>query len=294
MVNKKTWSVGLAEWVEGDTAFLSVVFSWKLPAAYMRAIWYRAQGYRVRAGGPAVTLNPGALADVAELGGLVDALAHHNPDATFTTRGCIRRCSFCAVPKIEGGLVELPDSEWEPKPVICDNNLLASSPAHFDHVIDRLKAARLRGVDFNQGLDARILTDHHAARLAELPGAVIRLAWDNIKTEPLFRAAFSTLTGAGVKPGQVRVYVLIGYRDTPEDALHRLETVRALGALPNPMRYQPLDARRRNEYVDPNWTERELRDFMRYWARQNWLRNIPFAEYRRTSKGGAAGTPLFE
>ncbi len=46
------WSGGLAEWTEGDTAYLSVAFSWKLPAAYQRAVWYRSQGFTVRAGGP--------------------------------------------------------------------------------------------------------------------------------------------------------------------------------------------------------------------------------------------------
>jgi hypothetical protein len=38
------WSGGLAEWTEGDTAFLSVAFSWKLQDAYQKAIWYREQG----------------------------------------------------------------------------------------------------------------------------------------------------------------------------------------------------------------------------------------------------------
>lgn len=53
---------GLTDWTEGDTAYLSVVFSWRLPDAYQRAVWYRELGYRVRAGGPAVTLNPDYLA----------------------------------------------------------------------------------------------------------------------------------------------------------------------------------------------------------------------------------------
>jgi hypothetical protein len=230
-------------------------------------------------GGPAVTMNPRLFENFADTDGQVNALPHHNPDATFTSRGCIRKCSFCAVPIIEGCLIELPDREWEPKRIICDNNLLATSPAHFDHVIDRLLSSGIKKVDFNQGLDARILTAHHAERLAELPGAIIRLAWDNTKTEPLFRQAFELLISAGIRPARIFVYVLLGYHDTPQDALYRLETVRTLGALPNPMRYQPLNAIKRNEYVDHNWTKKELADFMRYWARQNWLKNVPFSEY---------------
>lgn len=39
-----SWVNGLAEWTEGDTAFLSIAFTWRLDDACMRAQWYRAQG----------------------------------------------------------------------------------------------------------------------------------------------------------------------------------------------------------------------------------------------------------
>ncbi len=270
------WHGGYAEWTEGRTAYLSVVFSWQLARAYQRAVWLQTEGYHVRAGGPAVALNPGYLADVAEIGGEVKALPHHNPNATFTSRGCIRKCPFCAVPKIEGELRELGD--WEPKSTVCDNNLLACSKAHFDRVIDRLKL--LSGVDFNQGLDARLLTDYHAQRLTELKTKCIRLAWDDVRIESRFMAAFERLRKAGFPARHIRVYVLIGFDDTPEDALYRLQTIRTLGAWPNPMRYQPLDAQRRNEYVAPGWTEHELKRFARYWSRLRWLEHIPFEQYQ--------------
>jgi len=271
------WPKQLVEWTEDSTAYLSVVFSWDLQDAYQRAVWYKSQGYNVRAGGPAVALNPDFLSDVAEIGGTVDALSHHNPDATFTSRGCIRHCSFCAVPKIEGNLIELND--WPIKPIVCDNNLLACSHKHFDDVIDKLKS--LSDVDFNQGLDVRLMTNYHAQRLAELDTHCLRLAWDYTRDEDQFMTAFQRLTDAGIKPNHIHVYVLIGFDDTPDDALYRLSTVRKLNAWPNPMRYQPLDARMRNEYVAPNWTERKLRHYMRYWSRLCWLDHIPFEEYKR-------------
>lgn len=269
------WKGGLVEWVEGDTAFLSVVFSWQLPAAYQRAVWYGTAGYLVLAGGPAVTYNPDYLAGVAHIGGQVDALPHHNPNATFTTRGCVRRCTFCTVPKIETDFIEL--AQWEPKPIICDNNFLASDPDHFNRVVDRLKP--LSGIDFNQGLDARLLTKHHADRLAELDMRFVRLAWDDIRIERHFIRAFELLRQAGFPKKIIRSYVLIGHKDTPEDALHRLETIRQLGVTPYPMRYQPLDALRRNDYVAPGWTDRELKRFVRYWSNLNRLGAIPFDEF---------------
>jgi len=277
-----TWKNGLVEWTEGETAYLSVVFSWQLQRAYQRAIWYRGMGYHVRAGGPAVTLNPDFLAGVAQVGGGVPALHRHNPDATFTSRGCVNRCAFCAVPTLEGPLVELDD--WPVRPIICDNNLTACSLAHFDRVIDRLLEARCKGVDFNQGLDARLLTEYHAARIAELHRdgllSVVRLAWDHSNLEAQFCRAHVILRDAGIPARSIRVYCLIGFNDTPDDALYRLETVRAMGSLPNPMRYQPLHAARRNEYVGGHWTEGELRRYMKYWSRLRWYGGVPFDEWR--------------
>jgi len=272
------WSKGIVEHENGDgSVYLSVPFTWNLPNAYQRAAWFKQLGKRVVVGGPAVYLMPDYLADVAEIGtDWHDALSHHNPQATFTSRGCIRRCSFCAVWRTEGALRELDD--WPVRPVVCDNNLLACSLAHFDSVIDKLKS--LPWCDFNQGLDARLLTQYHAERLAELKRPTVRLAFDHTKTEPQFMAAWELLTAAGISAKSIRVYVLFGYQDTPEDALYRLRLVQSLGSWPNPMRYQPLDALTRNSYIGPSWTSHELKRFHRYWSRLAWLEHVPFEEYR--------------
>ena len=279
------WQNGIVEWIEGETAFLSVVFSWQLQNAYQRAVWYKSAGYHICAGGPAVTLNPDFLADVAQIGGAVPALHRHNPDATFTSRGCVNRCPFCAVPTLEGALVELDD--WPVKPIICDNNLTACSVAHFDRVIDRLLEAQCSEVDFNQGLDARLLTEHHAARIAELHRAgllsVVRLAWDHSNLEVQLRRAHGILRDAGIPARKIRVYCLIGFNDTPEDARYRLETVYSMGSLPSPMRYQPLHSTRRNEHVGEHWSHRELTRYMRYYSNLVRLRAVPFDEFENPS-----------
>ena len=244
---RSTWHKGPAEWTIGQRAFLSVAFTWDLDRAYQRAAWYYSLGYEVFAGGPTVALRPDYLAPVATTHqSPTSALPHHNPQATFTSRGCIRRCKFCAVPKIEGALVELQD--WEPKPIVCDNNLLATSRKHFDRVVDRLKP--IKGVDFNQGLDARLLTDHRAWRLAELDIHKVRLAWDHTRDEQPILDAIMRLRRAGITKRAIGVYVLVGFDDTPADALCRCETLkRKWGIDPRPMRYQPLDTMKKNSYV---------------------------------------------
>ena len=144
-------------------------------------------------------------------------------------------------------------------------------------VIDKLKP--LKGIDFNQGLDARLLTDHHANRLRELDIEIIRIAWDDTHLENAIMSALERLQRAGFKSGNIRAYVLIGFKDTPEDALYRLQTLKDMGVMPNPMRYQPLDTHKRNAYVGEHWTDVELKNYMRYWSRQIWLGHVPFEEY---------------
>lgn len=272
-----SWSKRLVEWTnDNKKAFLSVVFTWDLPLAYMRAVWLRQFGYSVFAGGPAVDLMPKYLAEVARCGGAISsALARHNPLATFTSRGCIRRCSFCAVWRTEGILRELAD--WPVRPIVCDNNLLACSERHFDNVIDKLKP--LRGIDFNQGLDARLLTKYHADRLAELD-CLVRLAFDSVTYESEFLSAFEKLRRVGIPKKRIRVYVLVGYKDAPDDALYRLRRVSDLGIDPNPMRYNPLDTMQRDSYVGPNWTDSELTRHVRYWSHLRYFRAVPFEEFR--------------
>jgi hypothetical protein len=272
-----TWSKTFIECSENGTTRLSVAFTWDLPAVYQRAAWQSSMGQRVIVGGPAVSLMPDYLSDVAEIGDdWPDALAHHNPMATFTSRGCVRRCSFCAVWRVEGQLRELDD--WPIRPIVCDNNLLACSLKHFDRVIDRLKP--LPNVDVNQGLDARLMTKYHADRLAELKRPMIRLAFDHVSSESSFMAAYEMLREAGITKHQIRVYVLVGYQDTPEDALYRLRLVSDLGIDPNPMRYNPLDSLVRDSYVGPNWTDSELTRYVRYLANLRWFRAVPFEDFR--------------
>ena len=280
------WSGGLAEWIDGaGTACLSVAFTWKLQDAYQRAVWLRAEGYKVRAGGPAVRVLPEYMAEIADCAGdCPDAIARHNPNATVTSRGCVWQCPFCVVPKTEGTLVEL--KAWPVRPIVCDNNLLACSVRHFDRVVDSLKP--LKGIDFNQGLDARLLTQRHADRLAELD-CIVRLAWDRVQTGGQVMRGIERLRKAQIPKARIQCYVLIGYDDTPEDALFRLRTLRNMGIRPNPMRYQPLDSVRRNQYVAPAWSDDELKRYMKYWSRLAYYDAIPFEEFRYESESGANG-----
>jgi hypothetical protein len=266
------WGKGYIEWFEDNTAYISVVFSWLVERAQQRVAELEEQGLKVLIGGPAVAPRSGEFLDSG-----MEVITRHNPNATFTSRGCIRNCGFCLVPKVEGELKEL--KEWIPRPIVCDNNLLACSKKHFNLVIDRLKG--IKQVDFNQGFDARLMTQYHAARLAELDLKCLRLAWDHVMLESKFRDAVDIVRAAHIPKSKLRSYVLIGYNDTPDDALYRLESLWKMGILPNPMRYQPIDTAKKNSHVAPGWTNSELIRFMRYWSNLRITRPIPFVEFEQ-------------
>ncbi len=269
------WRKGIAQWRIKDTLYLSVVFTWDLPTARKIA---EASKLKVVAGGGAVNLMPEYLADVAEIGGELPyrPLDFHNPLATFTSRGCVNRCEFCAVHRIEGDLIEIED--FPVRPIVCDNNLLATSITHFDRVIDRLKT--LPFVDFNQGLEAGRFEIYHAIRIAEIKHAKVRFSLDSWEDKPEVHRAIDTASKHGLN--DIGVYVLVGFNDTPAEAREKLEWIRSLGIRPNVMRFQPIEgefAMAKNSYVLKGWTKKELDDITRYYSRLRFLEHIPFEKY---------------
>ncbi|MDD5288331.1 MAG: hypothetical protein PHY28_04385 [Dehalococcoidales bacterium] len=261
------WRKGIATWVKGSTLHISVPFTWLMEdAEKMKAKW---KGDCV-IGGSGLML-PSEYTEF-------EPLILHNACATFTTRGCINNCSFCAVPKLEGEFREIPD--FRPAPLICDNNLLASSKKHLRRVVDSLK--QFPFVDFNQGLEAKLFTPEIADILGELK-CKVRFAFDHIGLESTVRNAIDLCRERTTK--DIQVYCLIGFNDTPDDARNRLELIRSWGAMPNPMRYQPITTTKKDSFVAPRWTDRQLTDMVRYYSRLNWLGHIPFNEYKQVSQG---------
>lgn len=262
--NEVGWQKKPIRWMRDDTLYISVSFTFDLPALRDELMTKNLFASRVVVGGPAVRLMPNYLRDVAEvsLDDWPGVLQMAHPEATRTTVGCPGTCPYCGVRTIEGEYREL--DKWPVGRIICDSNLLAASRKHFDRVIDSLKG--VRQIDF-QGIDARYVSPYCANRLAELDIGVLRLAYDPTVSERDLLRAIALLRRAGIPRDRMRVYVLIGYRDNPDIAEERLEIVfHALGLLPLPMRYVPLDSLTRH-YVEPDsgWTDELLTAVQRRW-----------------------------
>lgn len=87
----------------------------------------------------------------------------------FLTRGCTNHCKWCIVPTKEGYITPYMDIEEitadRKKAILMDNNVLASD--HGLQQIEKIVSMNIR-IDFNQGLDARLVTNDIARLLAKV------------------------------------------------------------------------------------------------------------------------------
>jgi len=133
----------------------------------------------------------------------------------FTTRGCIRRCPWCVVPKKEGALqrwqrVEEFHDERLGTVRLLDNNILAD-PEWFRLNTEFLLQHDLALIE--EGMDVRLLTPSLAARLAEIRLAKpLKFAFDTMAIEPAVLKGIQILQDAGINTKRnVLFYVLVGY-----------------------------------------------------------------------------------
>ena len=232
----------------------------------------------------------------------------HDAYFTYMTRGCGMKCQFCAVQTLEPTYipyfsitesVQKIDDQFGPKKdlLLMDNNVLRSP--NFDQIVDEIKALGFakgatytnpatgkkvqRYVDFNQGLDAYLLTPAKARRLGELAIRPARIAFDHIEDEDAYVKAIRLCAHNGIThmsnyllyngvefTGKGRTY----HADTPEDLYNRMkitldlcdelnaELGHKISIFSFPMRYIPLSDLKRG-YVGTNWHAKYLRALQR-------------------------------
>ncbi len=159
----------------------------------------------------------------------------------FLTRGCIRICPWCIVPQKEGNIhpaatwqeIRRPDSR---EIVFLDNNVLASS--HGLQQIEELGHEKL-WVDFNQGLDARLISLETAALLARLHWIrFVRMSCDTVEMLPVVEQAAAYMREAGVAPSRFWAYMLV--QDVAE-AERRAVALDKMGVTPFAQPYRDYD-----------------------------------------------------
>jgi len=226
-----------------NLVYISVVFEENLEQARGIATYYPEA--EVFLGGPALEI-PNTLPPEIEKCMPDYELYGSDYSMGFTTRGCIRKCPFCIVHKVE------PEFKYHKHPrvfhhpdhkkiVFLDNNFLACSNRleTIQYILDHdIKAC------FNQGLDARLIDEEVAVKLASMKlynlhftFRTIYVAWDLMDSQDGVLKGIQNLIDAGVNPNNIKVYVLTLFNTTFEEDKYRVEKLLKMGVEPYIMRY---------------------------------------------------------
>lgn len=103
----------------------------------------------------------------------------------------------------------------------CTREALIATYKDFAPYFDvkfKKRLGRLRFVDFNQGVDARLFSRRIVKLLAEIPVRPLRIAFDNIRTELEYTKALTMSEEYGMK--DFSNYLLYNFTDKPEELYH--------------------------------------------------------------------------
>jgi hypothetical protein len=206
---------------------------------------------------------------------------------TYASRGCVRKCTFCGVPKLEGkqrdaasitGIVKGIDALYGPKKdlTLMDNNVVASARYkeiiaeiidlgfHAGATLERNGRTHKRRVDFNQGVDARILCKDpmYLREMSKICIDPLRIAFDHAGMIKPYGQAIRYAAEFGLT--KLSNYMLYNFHDTPEDLYSRmklnidLNEELGIRIFSFPMRYQPVTLKDRS-HIGANWNRYCLR-----------------------------------
>lgn len=240
-----------------------------------------------------------AIEDLTPDYSILDQIEYKYPvnDAYFAyaSRGCVRKCHFCGVPKLEGAqrdarpltslIKSIKDRHGEKRDLmLMDNNVVASS--NYRGIIAEIrdngfhrgaklhrpgKPAVLRRVDFNQGVDARILCKDkmYLEEMATIAIKPLRIAFDHLGLRKAYETAIHMAHEVELR--EFSNYMLYNFKDTPADlyermrinidlveSLNRQDGDKKTSIFSFPMRYQPTDLPDRS-HVGEHWSRYYLR-----------------------------------
>ncbi len=241
----------LVEWYDPskhyDLVYMSKVFSFTnepFEEIYADQVVKGGSGYAIQ------LIDGKEVFDQKKHSNLPDHIEHIFPDYSlygitntahgFMSRGCPRGCFFCHVKAKEGckayKVADLNEFWNGQKNIeLYDPNTLACP--EWKDILQQLIDSKAN-VDFNQGVDIRLMTDEKCEMLMQMKIKHIHFAWDRYQDKEFVvpkLQRFKEMTGWS--RDKVTVYILTNYDTTMEQNLERVTTCRELGFNPYIMRY---------------------------------------------------------
>ena len=153
-------------------------------------------------------------------------------------------------------------------PETCTRKALLESYRFFAPYFEKKyskKKGKLRYVDFNQGVDARLFNEEIVSLLAQIPIRPLRVAFDDVKTEKAYTRALGMSVKHGIK--DFSNYLLYNYHDKPLELYHRMrinvDLCEQLGVniYSFPMKYHPLrdEHSHDRDYIGIHWNRKYIR-----------------------------------
>lgn len=187
----------------------------------------------------------------------------------FLTRGCIRKCEWCVVPEKEGQIRPHADIEEFVRHrdvVLLDNNVLASD--YGVKQIEKIIKLKLR-IDFNQGLDARLIDVSMAKLLSKVKWlSPIRLSCDTQDQIPIIQKAVTLLRWHNATPRVYFVYVLV--KEIPE-ALERIKFLKGMNLDPFAQPYRDQNG---------NEPDKEQKKLARWVNMKSIFKSVTWEDYK--------------
>lgn len=162
-----------------------------------------------------------------------------NAGMGFTSRGCIRKCPFCFVPKKEGEFRQDQEIKDIINPrsntiILHDNNITADP-----YCIDKLHEIRDRNliVDINQGCDIRLMTPEIAQAMSDVHHLrSLHYAWDLMGFEKQVLDGIKIMNQF-IPASKHMCFCLVGFNTSFEEDMYRVRKLMDFGVRPYIMRY---------------------------------------------------------
>lgn len=125
---------------------------------------------------------------------------------------------------------------------------------------------RVRYIDFNQGIDARLVTDERMAKLSEINIRPLRIAFDHYEQKEIYIEAVKKAAKYGIC--NLSNYLLYNFKDKPEELYYRMRINVDLCEELNvtiysfPMKYHPIDDPNfynNRDYIGEHWNRKFIR-----------------------------------